>query len=95
MGPYVKQGHKLWHWTYDLKDSKLYNWIREDVADVYEPSISAGLTTRANAWGRRRIEQQMAKVGDRCTVEQVGAFRNFRIISYSKPPPPEAAATTL
>ena len=95
MGPYVKQGHKLWHWTYDLKDSKLYNWIREDVADVYEPSISAGLTTRANAWGRRRIEQQMAKMGDRCTVEQVGAFRNFRINSYSKPPPPEAAATTL
>ncbi len=51
MGPYVKQGHKLWHWTYDLEDGKLYNWIREDVADVYEPLISVGLTTQANAWG--------------------------------------------
>ena len=95
MGPYVKQGHKLWHWTYDPEDGKLYNWIGENVADIYEPSISVGLTTRANAWGRRRIEQQVPRIGDRCTVEQVGVYRNYRIISSSKPPPPEAASTTL
>ena len=28
MGPYVKQGHKLWHWTYDPEDGKLYNWMK-------------------------------------------------------------------
>jgi len=60
-------------------------------------SISAGLTTRANAWGRRRIDQQIARVGDLCMVEQIGAFRNYKIISSSKPPPPpsEVKATTL
>lgn len=57
--------------------------------------ISAGLTTRANAWGRRRRDQQIARVGDLCTVEQIGAFRNYNIILSSKPPPSEVKATTL
>ena len=58
-------------------------------------SISAGLTTWANAWGRRRIDQQIARVGDLCTVEQIGAFRNYKTISSSRPPPSEVKATTL
>jgi len=63
------------------------------VADKYEPSIFD--FGGSNAWDRRRIDRQIARVGDLCTVEQIGAFRNYKIISSSKPPPSEVKATTL
>lgn len=82
MGP----GHKVWDWTFDLEDSKLYSWTAQNVADIYGLSLLAGLTTWANMWGQRRIDQQMGRVGQMCTVEQVGALRNYKIISTSTPP---------
>lgn len=44
MGPYVRLEHKLWNWTYNLEGVKLYNWTGENIADLYDPSISTGLT---------------------------------------------------
>lgn len=95
MGPYARLGHKRWDWTYNLECGKLYNWTGENTADVYEPSILTGLTTRANAWGQRRIDQQLARAGYYCTVEQIGAFRNYRIISSTQLPPPPVEKTTI
>jgi hypothetical protein len=40
-------GHKLWNWSFNLEERKLYQWIGDGVADVYGPSIAEGLTTRA------------------------------------------------
>ena len=57
MGNYMLKGHKIWNWTYGLKKAKLYHWIEAGIADIYKPSSSAGLATRANAWERHLCNQ--------------------------------------
>ena len=89
MGNYVSGGHKVWNWSYNLEEGKLYHWIGDGVADVYGPSIAEGLTTRANAWGQRQCDQHLDQMGYYCTVEQIGEHWNYRVKLYSPPPPPE------
>jgi hypothetical protein len=95
MGNYMLKGHKIWNWTYDLKKAKLYHWIGVGVADIYEPSLSTGLSTRANAWGRQLCNQQIVQTGDYCSVEQIDGNQNYRVKSYSPPPPPEFIPSTI
>ncbi len=55
LGNYVRQGHKIWAWRYDLENSKLYH-CKGNLVNIYEQSTFPGARTRANRYSRTRLE---------------------------------------
>jgi hypothetical protein len=41
LGDYMRQGHKIWAWRYDLENSKLYH-CKGNLVDIYKPSTFPG-----------------------------------------------------
>ena len=64
----------------------LFHWTGTNTANLYKLSTSRGLATRANAWGRTRINQHLDPVGEPCTVEDIGQFNNYCVISHTYQP---------
>jgi hypothetical protein len=95
LGHYKCEGHKIWDWSYYLEKMSLFHWTGTNTADLYKPSTSRGLATRANAWGRTRINQHLDRVGDLCTVEAIGQYGNYRIVSHSNSPQQATIPTTF
>jgi hypothetical protein len=85
LGRYIRQGHKIWEWRYDLERSKLYH-CKGELVDIYEPSQFEGTRTRANRYSRTRHDQAGGPQGGPCTVEEAG-LGIYKIISYTDMPP--------
>jgi hypothetical protein len=85
LGNYVRQGHKIWAWRYDLENRKLYH-CNENLVNINEPSTFPGARTRANRYSRTRLDQSVPLRGGPCTVEEVG-LGIYRIISFTNMPP--------
>ena len=85
LGRYIRQGHKIWVWRYDLEKSKLYH-CKGELVDIYEPSQFEGTRTRANRYSRTRHDQAGGPQGGPCTVEEAG-LGIYKIISYTDMPP--------
>ncbi len=85
LGNYVRQGHKIWVWRYDLENGKLYH-CKGNLVDIYELSTFPGARTRANRYLRTRLDQSVSPRGGPCTVEGAG-LGIYRIISFTNMPP--------
>ena len=94
IGNHILKGHKIWDWSYDLEEARLYHWIEDGRADIFGPSVAEGLTTRANTWGRLLCNQQLERTGNYCTVELIGANRIIRC-DRTLPPPKKTIPSSI
>ena len=95
LGPHESVGHKIWNWRYDEDKGALYHRQDDNSDNIYQLSNSRGLTTRANAWGLARVNQARTTAGKLCTVDKIGAYDNYKIISYASPPMQHTAAKSM
>ncbi len=85
LGKYVRPGHKIWEWRYDLERSTLYH-CHGELVDIYEPSQFPGARTQANHYSRTRIDQATIPQGGSSTVKEAG-LGVYKIVSYTDMPP--------
>ena len=85
LGEFIRQGHKIWAWRYDLDSTTLFH-CKGDLVDVYKPLEFQGARTRANRYSRTRHDQDVPLWGGPCTVEEAG-LGIYKIISYTNMPP--------
>ena len=85
LGSLLSDGHKIWNWKYDAEECVLYHQQDDNTDNVYYPSNSTGLPTRANAWELVKVNQPRANIGMLCTVEKIKAGEDYRIVSHMPP----------
>ncbi len=60
IGQYLRQGHKIWAWRYDLETTQLFH-TKDNRVDLYEPELGEGARTRANAGEDHAPSERLAK----------------------------------
>ena len=85
LGRYIRQGHKIWEWRYNLEKNQIYH-CKGELMDIYEPSQFVGTRMRANRYSRTRHDQAGGPQGGPCTVGEAG-LGIHKIISYTDMPP--------
>jgi hypothetical protein len=70
MGRFVKKGHKIWEWRYNLERSQLYH-LKGAGMDVYAPPTGTVEARQPNWWTRIDIDLPRRNVGSICTMKDI------------------------
>jgi hypothetical protein len=86
IGQYLRQGHKIWAWRYDLETTQLFH-TKDNRVDLYEPELlGEGARTRANRYICTAEGTGSAPRGGPCTIREAGEGI-VAIISFTDTPP--------
>jgi hypothetical protein len=70
MGRFIKKGHKIWEWYYNLEGFQLYH-LKGTGMDVYTPPPGTAEARQPNQWTHIEMDLLRYDIGSICTVKDI------------------------
>ncbi len=91
---FQQKGHKIWEWRYSKEDRKVYHH-KGQVMDIHSPSTVPAYVNQPNCWSQSSVEVPLDKVGNICTMKEVGNIGINNVSSHTLMPPTRVAPTNF